>query len=155
MQPAFFREGHEERAGFREDAGLGRHAQNRLLVGLAGDGAGRADDADAPAARPIYCGPRARSDDAEHGNLKFVAQGIECVGGSRVACDDEHLNAAFHEQIGAPCCIAPDGFAGFRAVGHPGRVAQVNDGFMGKIFGDARKDRQAADARVEDSDRIA
>src|SRR4051812_36963516 len=93
LDPAFFDERREKRTGARSDADVRIEAADGLLVGAGLDRAGGTDDADVPAARRLYGGPRARLDDADDRHVERRAQAVERMRGRRVTGDDHALHS--------------------------------------------------------------
>ena len=69
-----------------------------------------------------------------------------------VAGDDKQLDAARHEQLGDLERISAHGLHAFRAVGHAGRVAQVEERFVGQQAAHGVEHRHAAHAGIENAD---
>ena len=98
-------------------------------------------------------GARAGLDDADHRHVQLFAQRAERVRRRRVAGDDDALHALIAQKAGDLAAVAPHGVGTLRAVRHARRVAEVDDALVRKLAHDFVRDRQPADARVEDADR--
>ena len=123
-----------------------------MLVSAAGDGRPGANDADVF----VFCGGDgglgAGENHALHGDLENLLHARDAEGRGCVAGDDDHFRAAVEKHFSDLDAVAFHGFAAFSAVGNAGRVADVEDVFVGQESAEAGGDGEAPDAGIEDAD---
>ena len=139
-------------------AGRARHGDLRsggegVLVGAAGDGGLRADDADLPVAGGGRGPAHRREDHLHHRDVVALAGVAEGGGAGGVAGDHEHLDAVVHQAVHDGERVPADLGDGQRAVRAVRGVADVADRLVGQLVEHRPGDRQPTDTRVEDADR--
>ena len=177
VDPAFFYEWDEERAGFF--GGLEVEGVEGVGVGVRLNGSGSGEDDDlafgsrlrrfthlsddeavAKMGHPVLRrfvlivggGLGSRLDDSYDGDGEVGADFVECEGGGGVAGDDEEVCALGQKEAGAGKGVTNDGLAGLGAVGETGGVAEVDVIRVGDEGQEIVKDGEAAKAGVEDTD---
>ena len=90
-------------------------------------------------------------DDADDRDGEGLLDVFEGQGGGGVAGDDEEVGSLIVEELCAGDGVAGDGFAGLRAVGEAGGVAEVDVVGRGDEGEQGAEDGEAAEAGVEDA----
>ena len=112
-----------------------------------------ADHPDAPGAGGRHRATDGRQDHLDDGHV-VAFPGIAQAGRRRgVAGDHERLDAAVHQVVADGQRVRADLGDGQRTVRSVGGVADVDDVLVGQLVDDRARDRQPADAGVEDADR--
>ena len=153
LEAAVLDEGHEERAGLHIDGGVRVVLVDGLLIGAGLDRGVGGDDADLAVLRGLRREAGGRVDDAEDGQVRIGLTDLLFGDGvRRVAGDDDRLDVERAEEPDVGEDVLGDLPFGAGAVGHVGRVAEVDDVFSRHAVDDGLDDGEAADARVEDAD---
>jgi teichuronic acid biosynthesis glycosyltransferase TuaC len=148
----------QRRAGHGVQGDVGVDRVHGLLVGAAGDGRGRCQQADASGARGGDGTQRLGTHDAEyvhadrglhHASLQRGQRG----GGGGVAGDDEQLDPAAQQLVGDLGAEAREFPGGTLAVGKARGVAKVEKVLARKRDEQLVQNREAPDAGVEHADR--
>jgi len=145
-QPPLLHQRDEERAVPREHRHRWVDPLDGGLIGSAQDGGAGADDPDALVPRGAHRRLRPGPDDADDRHLEVLAQRRQRPGGGGVAGDHDALHAEAQEELDVLQRELHDGRLRFRAVGHAGSVAEVDDGLRGQIVDQRLDDGEAADA---------
>ena len=137
-------------------AGLGGYFHigvdgEQVLIGAGVDGAAGPNDSNAAVAGGGDGAANGRVDDFDDGHVVAFARVPEAGGGCRVAGDDEHFAAAFHEFVSNAEGVFADLGDGEGPVGAVGGVPNVGDGFAGELLHDGAGDGEPTHAGVEDS----
>lgn len=154
VEPVFLDEGSEEGSGLLEDEQVGPTQGEGVLVGMAADGAAGGNDTDPLAVR---CGKGrvdAGFDDADDGDVVVFLKRGKGVGAGGVAGDDDGFDATGYEEADVLVGKLADRFGAFGSVREPGRVAEVDDGFVREELLDGLDDGEATDAGVKDAESL-
>ena len=137
-------------------AGLGGYFHigvdgEQVLVGAGVDGAAGPNNPNAAVAGGGDGAADSRVDDFDDGHVVAFARVPEAGCGCRVAGDDEHFAAAFHEFVGDAEGVFANLGDGEGPVGAVGGVPNVGDGFAGELLHDGAGNGESTHAGVEDS----
>ena len=115
------------------------------------EGAGGGEYADASGVG-VECGGFDAWLNADEGDRKALAEGVDGEAGGGIAGYDDELAILFEEEAGDAVAAGDDFLAGAGAVGAAGEVSEVEGGFVREDFSYFLPDAEAADAGVEESD---
>jgi len=131
IQPALFHERDEQGTSLGKNPNFRVMAVDRSGVGVAVHRRRGADD------RHLF-GLRRRGgaggpglDDVQDRYGRALLDRLVGGGGDGVAGDNQELDPLLQKKIGYFYGVPGDGFHGFDAVGHPGRIAEIDDVFKG------------------------
>jgi hypothetical protein len=150
LDPSFFDEGDEQRAGFFEsgEASAGESA----LVGVTVNGGFGAEN-DCFASLTEGCGGvGAGLDDSDDRHAYRTANVEESERGCSVASDDQHVDAALLEELRGPDGVAGDGLARLGTVGETGGVSEIEVVGVGDEIGERAENGEASYTGVEHGD---
>jgi hypothetical protein len=122
------------------------------LVGATVNRCSCADHANPAIACRSHGGLRAGNNDADNGNLQGLLQPGHRKRGSGVARDDNNFRLFSEQQTADFHAIALNGRRAFAPVRNARGVANVKNILRRQQFAKRCRDRQSADARVEDAD---
>ncbi len=150
--PSFLGQRHQQRACARVDFRARAEPLDRARVSSRRDRCFGADHPYFAVARGLDCRARARLDHADDRHHRVRRDRIERDRAGRVAGDHQHLDSLGEQEPGVLLRVADDDFVGFRAVGKPRRVAEVDEVFVGERRGQRFQDGESADAGIEHAD---
>jgi hypothetical protein len=150
LDPSFFDEGDEQRAGFFEscEASAGESA----LVGMTADGRFGAED-DCLASPAEGCGGvSAGLNHSDDGHADCTANVEKRERGCSVASDNEHVDASLLEELRGPDSVAGDGLARLGTVREASGVSEIEIVGVGDEVGERAENGEASDTGVEHGD---
>ena len=152
VQPALLDERHEQWTGLAVDPAVRSHRVQPLRVDPGIDGGARADEAD-PALAADRCRPgHGRVDDVDDPLGVVAAQQGGGHARRRVAGDDDQPRTLAEQELGVAVGVLGDHGRAFRAVGHAGEVAEIDQRVAGTELFNRPGDGHAADTGVKDTD---